>query len=104
MVYEMRTYTIKIGKLQAYLKHFEDVGIPIISNYAKLIGYWYTDIGELNQIVHIWEYETLDQRAERRTALYNDPIWVETFLPIAGPMLEKQESRIMYAANFSPIR
>jgi hypothetical protein len=104
MIYEMRTYTIKIGKLHEYLKHFEEKGLPIISKYSKLVGYWYTEIGELNQIVHIWEYQGLDQRAENRAALYRDPEWLEKFIPTAQPMLEKQESRIMYAANFSPIQ
>ncbi|MFB9324482.1 NIPSNAP family protein [Paenibacillus aurantiacus] len=104
MVYEMRTYTVKVGKLNEYIKHFEEVGLPIISKYAKLIGYWYTDIGELNQVIHIWEYEDLNQRAARRKALYSDPEWLEKFVPIALPMLDKQESKIMYAANFSPIQ
>jgi hypothetical protein len=104
MIYEMRTYSIKIGKLQDYLKVFEEVGLPIISKYAKLVGYWYTEIGELNQIVHIWEYPSLDVRAERRKALYNDQEWLETFIAHAMPMLEKQESKILYSANFSPIK
>ena len=104
MFYEMRTYTLKIGKTQEYLKLFEEVGLPIISKYAKLVGYWYTDIGELNQIVHIWEYPSMDERAVKRKQLYQDPEWVEDFLPIALPMLEKQESKLLNPTNFSPIR
>jgi len=104
MIYEMRTYTVKVGKQQEYIKLFEKVGIPIISKYSKLIGYWYTEIGELNQVFHIWEYEDLNSRAERRKALYNDSEWLEKFIPIALPMLEKQENKIMYATDFSPIK
>ena len=54
MIFEMRTYTIKIGQLNNYINHFEHVGMPIISKYATLIGYWHTEIGELNQVIHIW--------------------------------------------------
>lgn len=104
MVYEMRTYTVKVGKQHAYMKHFEEVGLPIISKYAKLVGYWYSDIGELNQVVHIWEYPDLNTREERRRALYNDKEWLENFVPLGLPMLDKQESKIMYASNFSPIQ
>lgn len=104
MYYEMRTYTIKVGKTPEYLKHFEKVGLPIISKYAKLIGWWYTDIGELNQLIHIWEYESLDDRKKKREALYQDEDWLNHFVPTAFPMLEKQESKMMYAANFSPIK
>ena len=50
MYYEMRTYTIQVGKVAEYLDHFEKVGLPIISKYAKLVGMWYTEHGELNQV------------------------------------------------------
>ena len=104
MYFEMRTYTIRMGKQKEYMKHFEEVGLPIISRYAKLIGYWYTDIGELNQLIHIWAYESLDERASKRAALYQDPDWLSKFIPAALPLLEKQESKILLAADFSPIR
>jgi len=102
--YEMRTYTIKTGQVAQYLQHFAEVGLPIISKYAKLVGYWYTDIGPLNQVIHIWEYDSLDQRAEKRKALYNDPEWLANFLPKALPLVAEQHTQIMYAANFSPIK
>jgi hypothetical protein len=104
MYFEMRTYTIRPGKVKDYLKHFKEVGLPIISRYAKLVGYWYTEIGELNQLVHIWAYESLDDRARKRAALYQDKDWQGDFLPAAQAMLEKQENKILLAADFSPIR
>ncbi|MGO4332657.1 NIPSNAP family protein [Cupriavidus sp. 2TAF22] len=104
MHYEMRTYTIQIGKMQEYLQHFEKEGLPVISRYATLVGWWYTEIGELNQVVHIWAYESLDDRIERRAALYRDPDWLERFVPKAFPMLIRQESKLLRPAAFSPIR
>lgn len=62
MIFEMRTYTIKIGQLKNYINHFESVGMPIISKYSTLVGYWYTEIGELNQIIQIWSYKDLNER------------------------------------------
>jgi hypothetical protein len=104
MYYEMRTYSIKVGKMKEYLKHFEEVGLPIISKYAKLVGWWYTEIGELNQVVHIWGYESLDERISKREDLYNDEDWLGLFVPKAFSMLERQESKLLRAADFSPIR
>lgn len=104
MHYEMRTYTLQIGKIKEYLKHFENVGLPIISKYATLVGWWYTEIGELNQVVHIWAYPSLDARTGQRAALYRDEEWLNNFVPIAFPMLLKQESKLMVAADFSPIK
>ncbi|HEM7802804.1 TPA: NIPSNAP family protein [Burkholderia cenocepacia] len=104
MYYEMRTYTVQIGKMNEYLRHFEKEGLPVISRYATLVGWWYTEIGELNQVVHIWAYESLDDRIKRRTVLYEDPDWLEKFVPKAFPMLEKMESKLLRPAAFSPIR
>lgn len=104
MYFEMRTYTIRPGRIGAYMDHFESVGLPILQRYAELVGYWFTDIGELNQVIHIWRYDSLDQRALKRKALYDDAEWKTDFLPKALEMLEKQESKIMYATSFSPIK
>ena len=104
MIHELRTYTVKVGQMNQYIKHFEKIGLPIISKYSKLKGYWYTETGELNQIIQIWEYESFDERMEKRKALYNNSEWLEKFIPIALPMLEKQESRIMNATSFSQIK
>jgi len=100
----MRTYTIKVGKLNRYISHFEQVGLPIIQKYAKLVGYWTTDIGELNQVIHIWAYDDLNTRAQKRQELYQDPDWLRDFIPEAIDMLEKQENKILSPVAFSPIK
>ena len=104
MIFEMRTYTIKIGQLKNYINHFESVGMPIISKYSTLVGYWYTEIGELNQIIQIWSYKDLNERSEKRQELYKNDSWLTDFIPNAMLMLEKQESKIINAASFSPIK
>ncbi|TCG07966.1 NIPSNAP family protein [Paraburkholderia steynii] len=104
MFYEIRTYTVQPGKLKEYLQNFEAEGLPIISRHAKLIGWWYTEVGTLNQVVHIWAWESLDERVKRRAALLEDPNWMNRFIAKATPLLIDQESRIMLPASFSPIR
>ena len=104
MIYEIRTYTIKVGKVNEYVKHFEQVGLPIISKYSRLVGYWLTETGKLNQIIHIWEYTDFDDRTQKRAALYEDKDWNEHFIKKAMEMIIEQESRIMRATSFSPIR
>ena len=84
-----------IGTMQTYLKHFEENGLPVISRYATLVGWWYSEFGELNQVIHLWAYESLDERINKRAALYQDPDWLEGFVPIAFPMLEKMESKLL---------
>jgi NIPSNAP len=54
--------------------------------------------------VHIWAYESLDERTKRRAALYEDAEWLADFVPKAFPMLLSQESKLLIPAPFSPIR
>jgi NIPSNAP protein len=71
MIYEIRTYTVRPGQVPEYLKRFSE-GLETRSRYSPLYGMWHTEIGPLNQVVHIWAYESLQQRADVRAAATKD--------------------------------
>ena len=51
MVYELRCYTLKPGKMPEYLKAAETIGRPARGqNYGVNHGYWTAEFGALNQI------------------------------------------------------
>jgi hypothetical protein len=104
MIYEMRTYRLKVGVLSAYMEQFGRVGLPVVQRYCTLVGYWAIESGQLNRVVHIWSFEDLERRRIARERWWNDPEWTEGYIPLALPMVESQESVIMSAASFSPIR
>ncbi len=104
MIYEMRTYQIKVGQTQAYLRQFAEKGLPVVSRYCTLVGYWVVESGLLNRVVHIWAFDSVEQRREARERWWRDPDWTETYIPLALPYVESQESILMTAAPFSPIR
>lgn len=104
MVFELRTYTIKMGGMHDYLTLFETVGLPIISRYAKLVGHWQAASGELNQVLHLWSYDSLDERTRQHHALFQDEEWLTAFIPKALTLIEKQESRILTPDRFSPLQ
>ena len=70
---------------------------------GRLIGYFHTEIGELNQVVHLWGYESLAERERRRALLAADPEW-QDYLKNSPDIIVKMESRILIPAPFSPIR
>ena len=104
MIYELRTYNVKPGMLAPYLKLFNDVGMPERKPQDNLVGFWFTEFGALNQVVHLWRYESLAQRAEIRAQLMQNPRWTQDFLVPAMPMLDSMNSVIMNAAPFSPLQ
>jgi hypothetical protein len=72
MIYEIRTYSLHPGKVGEYEKRFAE-SYPTREKYSPLYGFWHTEIGPLNQLVHIWPYESLQQRADLRAASAKDP-------------------------------
>jgi hypothetical protein len=67
MIHELRRYTIKPGKLAEYVEKSGSIGRPIRGDrYGKLLGYWSTELGPLNQVVHLWEFADLAARTTAR--------------------------------------
>ena len=104
MIYEERIYAIKPGHIPAYLKNYEENGYPIQQEYlGTLIGFFFTEIGSLNTVVHIWAYESLDDRQERRAKMAADQRWQE-YQKTNTAHVDKQENRILTPTSFSPLQ
>ena len=67
---------------------------------SPLVMAMHTDVGRLLKFVHIWAYESLNQRAEVRAEAIARGIW-----PPSGrrETLKSQQSKILLAAPFSSI-
>ena len=103
MIYEMRVYTLRPGKVREFEALFESEALPAIQKYSKLIGWWSTEIGPLNEVVHIWAYDDLDHRERKRSAQGADP-QVQAFRAKVQPMFVAQCNKIMTPAGFSPLK
>ncbi len=92
MLYELRTYNLKPNSVPEAEKRFADA-IPTRVKYSQLVGFWHTEIGPLNQIVHLWAYEDLQQRADARSAAIKDPSG--KWPPAVYDLIETMESDIL---------
>jgi hypothetical protein len=104
MIVEERIYRIRSGSVAEYLSLVQNEGLaiqqPILGN---LIGYFVTDIGPLNHVVHLWGYSSLDDRAARRKLLSENAAW-KAFTPRLSRTIDTMESRILVPTSFSPMR
>lgn len=102
MILEERIYTCHAGKAPQYVQMYEAEGFaiqrPILGH---LVGYFTTEIGPLNQVVHMWAYESMEDRAARRARLLADPAW-RTYAVKVQPFVLTQENRILVPTRFSP--
>lgn len=100
MLVEQRTYTTHPGKIRDYLALYEAEGLPIQRRLlGRMVGYYRTEFGALNQAVHLWAYTDLNEREQRRAALLADPDF-QAYVRKMMPLLVSQESRILVPAPF----
>jgi NIPSNAP len=101
VIVEMREYTLQAGKVPEYLRLYEDEGLEIQREIlGHLVGYYSTEVGAaVNQVVHLWAYESFEDRVARRRRLAAHPGW-QSYVHKIRPMLVEQRNRIMNPAPF----
>lgn len=97
MIIEMRTYTLQPGTLAQVEKRFGDA-LHIREKYSKLAAFWHTEVGPLNQIIHVWTYDSFEQRAEVRAASQKEEAWP----PKIREFVTGMQSEVFLPAPFSP--
>lgn len=78
-IHELRIYSINPQNIRDFLTLTSEE-FHLRTSHSKLVGYWTSEIGGLNQVVHIWEYDSLSHRAQVRANLANDPEWNSRYL------------------------
>ncbi len=100
MYVEERMYTLQVGKAPEYFKHYETEGMAVqLRHLPHMVGYYVTEVGLPNLVVHMWAYDDLNQRERCRAALSADPGW-QAYLPKIRPLILTQDTRIMKCAPF----
>ena len=100
MFVEQRLYTFAPGKSAEFNRLYETQGrAPQERHLGLPVGYYYSEISPLNQVMTLWFYPTLNERVERRERLFKDPEWI-SFLKEARALVVTQETRILTPAPF----
>jgi NIPSNAP len=96
MIYELRTSIVKQRSLSEAVKAAGIVSLEIRKDdYGKLEGCWQTEIGPLNQVMELWSYEDLNERARLLVELNADPHWNAENVRLFRPHLIRQEVRLL---------
>ena len=102
MIYDHRTYTLVTRKLKPYLKLVEELVLPVMQeNGMVLERYFVTQIGTLNEVIHIWRYDSLAALEQIRIKRDNDPRWAD-YLDQTEAMVLMQQNKIVEEVSFSP--
>jgi hypothetical protein len=102
-IIDMRIYTIRPRGMPEYLKLFEEMALPIqLRHIGAPIGYYTSEIGALNQVVHLWGFDSLADMEARRAARNADPEWA-TYLAASAHLMLAQEDRIIRRVVFKSL-
>jgi hypothetical protein len=105
LIVELRTYTVKPLRTSEFLQLYERAALPLQKKYlGHLIGFFVSELGPLNQVVHLWGFDSLAERESRRKQMEADPGW--TLYRDALRELDvivEQETRILKSVPFSPL-
>ena len=104
MIVEERMYTLHVGKVPEFMETYEREGLPLLRRYlGNPYGFFINEVGPQNLIVHLWAFESFEDREKRRAALAADPAW-PAYRAKNQPRIMSQETRVMRPpAFFQPI-
>ncbi len=104
MIVEERVYTVQTGKCKELLDYYGEHGFPVQQKHlGRCIGFFQTEIGTLNTLVHLWAYDDLAHRERARAEMGKDPDW-HKFVTGQPKVVIAQEVRIMIPVPFSPLK
>jgi hypothetical protein len=97
MIVEFRTYTLNPGSTPEFEKRFAEA-LPNRTKVSPLAAFWHTEVGPLNQVIHVWPYEDLAARTRLREEATKQQGWP----PNTREFVVHQKSQIFIPAPFSP--
>jgi hypothetical protein len=105
MIVEQRTYTLKPLRTRDFLALYERAALPLQKKYlGHLVGFFTSEVGPLNQVVHLWAFDSLAERERRRKAMEEDadwPAYVDALREL--DVILAQETKMLRSVSFSPL-
>ncbi|QPP05298.1 NIPSNAP family protein [Streptomyces bathyalis] len=99
MIVEEREYLVRPGAVPEYARLWADLGRePQTRILGNLLGFYTTEIGDLNTLVYLWGYDSHEDRATRRAELAADPDFAAFRKRVRG-LLIRQTNRILTPAT-----
>ena len=96
MIYEFRTYDLQPRMVPEFEKRAAEKIKEGRQDYSQLFGFWYTEAGPLNQVVHIWPYADMNERLAIRAKAVEDGVWP----PDSAHLVNEMRSEIFLPAPF----
>uniref|UniRef100_I3MPV9 Nipsnap homolog 2 n=2 Tax=Marmotini TaxID=337730 RepID=I3MPV9_ICTTR len=101
-IYELRSYQLRPGTMIEWGNYWARA-IRFRQDSNEAVGGFFSQIGELYMVHHLWAYKDLQTREDIRNAAWHKHGW-EELVYYTVPLIQEMESRIMIPLKTSPLQ
>jgi len=101
-IYELRSYTLKAGTMIEWGNNWAK-GINYRRDFNQDVAGFFSQIGRLYMVFHLWAYDGLAARKKIREDTWRKPGW-DTNVAYTVPLIKKMESRLLIPTKYSPLQ
>jgi hypothetical protein len=91
MIVEVRSYRIKPGHREEFIKFFETRAAPALRSFGIPVLGPLLDLENPNKFVFLRSFLTLEAREQLRNAFYGSALWKGELEAIAMPLIESYD-------------
>jgi hypothetical protein len=103
-IFWMTISEVPIENLQEFHAVSADVVIPLLEDHGcRWVASWETVIGDVQEVVNVVEFESLDAYHEAKVSLLSSPDW-EQLSDRFRPLVGRAKQRLLSATEYSPMR
>jgi hypothetical protein len=74
--------------------HRRRIGLEARKKYVSPVGAWFTQLGNLNEVHHLWYYPDLLTRKNMRESAWGDGNWSQT-VSLSVKMIDTMKGQIL---------
>ena len=94
-VIDFRTYRIHHNHMTTFLETTRDHAMQVMQRHiGPPLGYFLTKVGNLNEITHLWGFDSMADMEVRRNARNADPEW-PNYLEASNGIYDRQETQVL---------
>ena len=91
MVVEVRSYRIKPGRRDEFIRFFETRSVPALRAHGMKILGPLLDVENPNKFVFLRSFPSMDERERMKNDFYEGDLWKNELESIAMPMLDSYD-------------
>lgn len=98
MIVELRTYRLKVGALEPYVRLYRERGYSLQAEaLGEPLGWYTVEGGTLSTVISLWRYDSHEDRAQKRAKLAASQDW-QAYLREVSPLFESMDNQFLVPA------